>query len=197
MQYAGQMQPGTEPTGNWRLADGSTAPRLFNQDYWIRVGLRHQSGIGLFRLPNLAGWLVLMQDEPDSPDLPADTPTAENPPPGEPVSPDGPPPPVLPPAPVLTALDPATVEAGAADALLTATGSDFAADSVIRFGGADFATTYASAESLTTTIPAASLAEPLTVPVTVATPGAGESAALDFTITEPPPPPAQQTTRRR
>lgn len=90
-RWAGQMQPGDAPSGNWVLADGMVRHRHFWPDYIRNVGFDRPAGIDLVTLPIAPGWLVLLADEPDSPALPPDTPFATDPPSGPPP----PPPPVI------------------------------------------------------------------------------------------------------
>lgn len=83
-RFAGQMQPtGTEGTEGktWVPCDGSYVPawrfpHYFAATTWL-VGM---TGIHRSRVPTVAGWSVLMVDDPEAPDLPPDTPTAANPP---------------------------------------------------------------------------------------------------------------------
>lgn len=91
MQYAGQMLPNANPnvTGPlWLPANGAVYPRWFGGaggNYFARIGwLSGAIGIGLFAVPNVTGWSVLLDDLPGAPDLPPDTPTAGNPPSGTP-----------------------------------------------------------------------------------------------------------------
>ncbi|MFN0124907.1 MAG: hypothetical protein ACKV2V_30755 [Blastocatellia bacterium] len=97
--------------------------------------------------------------------------------------------------PILTLLNPATVNAGNGNTILTVEGTDFTSGSVIRWNGSDRPTSFVSATQLTMVIPAADLSIPTQVSVTVFTPGAagGTSNALTFSITGNNPVPALTT----
>jgi len=86
----------------------------------------------------------------------------------------------------LTTLAPAAVNAGTAATVLTATGSGFTASSVIEWNGTALTTSYVTSTSLTATLPAADLATPGTVPVTVSNTSSGgaSSGVVNFTISE-------------
>lgn len=84
-------------------------------------------------------------------------------------------------APVVAALSPASAPAGGPAFTLTVSGSDFTPDAVVRWNGASRATSYASPTSLTASIPASDLAQPGSVPVTVAEPN-GTSNTKTFAV---------------
>ncbi|MDH3715229.1 MAG: IPT/TIG domain-containing protein, partial [Gammaproteobacteria bacterium] len=81
------------------------------------------------------------------------------------------------------------VAPGGSDLTLMVTGSDFVEGAVVRWNGQARETTFGSASELTATIWAADLAVPGEAYVTVFNPepAGGESAALEFTITNPLP----------
>jgi hypothetical protein len=88
------------------------------------------------------------------------------------------------PVPTLTSLAPASKAAGAADFVLTVTGSGFGSNSFVQWNGSSRATTFVSSTQLRATIPAADVATPGGAQVTVftLTPGGGTSNALTLTV---------------
>ncbi len=88
------------------------------------------------------------------------------------------------PAPTITSLAPSSATVGSPDTVVTVNGTGFVAASVVRVNGVAVATTYVSATQIRGTIPAASLATPANLAVTVvnAGPGGGTSAAATFTV---------------
>ncbi len=88
------------------------------------------------------------------------------------------------PVPVLTSLSPSAAAVGVAGFTLTATGSGFVAGSAVHWNGVSRPTAFLSSTQLTASIPAADVASPATVQVTVVNPGpgGGTSAAWSFTI---------------
>lgn len=90
------------------------------------------------------------------------------------------------PVPMLTSISPDNAAAGAADTMLTATGSDFVPTTELRLDGIRLTTTYVSATQLRATIPAAQLVMGRSATVTAVTPGlGGTSAGASFVITNP------------
>src|SRR4029077_1005487 len=79
--------------------------------------------------------------------------------------------------------------AGTASFKLTVKGSSFDRGAVIQWNGTNRTTTFTSSIQVSTTISAADIAHPGTVPVTVTNPGPGGgiSNALTFTIKNPKP----------
>ena len=73
--------------------------------------------------------------------------------------------------PNITALAPNSMAAGSASFVLTVNGANFNSNAAINWNGAAQATTHVSANQLTTTIPAASIATAGTVSVTATNPG--------------------------
>jgi hypothetical protein len=94
---------------------------------------------------------------------------------------------VVNPSPAITALSPTSVLLGAADTPLTVTGSSFVTGATIAFGATQLPTTFGSATSLGTTIPASLLATSGQFPVTVTNPlpGGGTSTSIAFTVSNP------------
>ncbi|MGO8991791.1 MAG: hypothetical protein ACLQVI_00575, partial [Polyangiaceae bacterium] len=88
------------------------------------------------------------------------------------------------PVPVLTSVSPTTIAALSAATPITLTGSGFVAASVVQVNGAPIAVTTESATSLTATLPAALLATPGALSVTVvnAAPGGGTSAPSTINV---------------
>ena len=95
-------------------------------------------------------------------------------------------------APVLaiTGLDPPGVVAGHPAFDLAVTGTGFVQGATVNWNGADRTTTFVSATQVTAAIPAADVANPVSVPVTVRNPApaGGISNALVFVVTTPPMP---------
>jgi outer membrane protein assembly factor BamB len=87
-----------------------------------------------------------------------------------------------PPAVTLTTLSPASVSAGSATFVITATGSGFTTSSTLQWNGTALTTSYVSATSLTATVSASDLTTAGTVSVTVSDPSNGGSAVVPFTI---------------
>jgi hypothetical protein len=89
------------------------------------------------------------------------------------------------PTPVLTSIAPTSVTAGASDTTLSAFGSGFVAASTVQAGGSALVTTFVSTTELRAVVPAASLATPATIAITVANPdpGASTSSAQTLTVT--------------
>lgn len=73
--------------------------------------------------------------------------------------------------PAIEALAPGSMTSGGAAFVLTVNGSNFAAKAAINWNGVAQTTTFVSANQLMTTIAAADIATPATVPVTVTNPG--------------------------
>ncbi len=90
------------------------------------------------------------------------------------------------PVPSLSQLNPATAVAGGPAFTLDVTGADFASGAVVHFGGVALTTTPGSPAGgkLSAAVPAALIANPGSVPVTVVNPGPGSptSVSFDFTI---------------
>jgi hypothetical protein len=88
------------------------------------------------------------------------------------------------PAPVVSAISPATVNAGSGNTKLKVTGTGFCAQSVVQLGGTALATLYINPTVLTAVAPAAQLtnAGSLAVDVTTSAPGGGTSSALILAV---------------
>ena len=82
----------------------------------------------------------------------------------------------------VTALTPQYVTVGSPGFTLTVTGGNFVSGAKVRWSGADRVTTFVSATQLRANIPAADLAVPGTVPVTVLNPDGGVSNAMNFEV---------------
>jgi predicted flap endonuclease-1-like 5' DNA nuclease len=89
---------------------------------------------------------------------------------------------------VLTELSPDTAEIGGADVTLTAIGTGFKEGDVIIFNGGEEPTTIVDDTSLTTLVKPSTATVAGAVPVLVRR-GTDDTAALDFTFTEPVAPP--------
>ncbi|HEX8658969.1 MAG TPA: FG-GAP-like repeat-containing protein [Hymenobacter sp.] len=91
------------------------------------------------------------------------------------------------PVPTITALAPATIEAGVPGFTLSVTGTGFVPRCVVRFNGVVLPTTLASSTQLTALVPASALATAGSYPVTVTnpTPAGGLSAPATFVVTAP------------
>jgi hypothetical protein len=91
---------------------------------------------------------------------------------------------VVNPAPVLSAISPATLNAGSGNTTLTVTGSGFTTQSSVELGNTALATTYGSTTQVTATVTAAQLANAGSPVVQVMTPapGGGSSRALTLNI---------------
>jgi hypothetical protein len=88
---------------------------------------------------------------------------------------------VLPPT--LASLSPASVAAGSADFVLTATGTNFINGTTILWNGAPLSTTVSSATQLTAKVTAALIATPGSVSIRVMKPDSTTSGTLPLTIT--------------
>ncbi len=88
------------------------------------------------------------------------------------------------PRPIITALQPASVEAGNGAFSLTVNGDNFLDGSIVRWNGADRPTTFIHAKQLTAAISLSDIASTGAVSVTVANPD-GISNAATFTIAPP------------
>jgi hypothetical protein len=86
--------------------------------------------------------------------------------------------------PIITALQPASVEAGSNAFILTVSGDNFISSSVVRWNGGNRPTTLISAKQLTATISPADITSPGMISVSVANPD-GISNAATFTIAPP------------
>ncbi|PYQ53706.1 MAG: hypothetical protein DMF78_08295 [Acidobacteria bacterium] len=99
---------------------------------------------------------------------------------------------VVPGTPVLISSDPTFAATGSPDTTVTLSGRKFNGLSVARVDGVDVATTFVSPTRLQAVIPAANLAAPGTLAITVANPDAAHpgaflvSAAVSFTVAPPP-----------
>jgi hypothetical protein len=93
------------------------------------------------------------------------------------------------PTPTVTSVTPVSATAGAAATPVTISGSGFISSSAIQWNGTALATTFSSATSLQTTIPAGNLTDGVVAKLTVVnpTPGGGTSAVLNFTVNNPVP----------
>ncbi len=90
------------------------------------------------------------------------------------------------PAPSITALSPGSATPGSGAFTLTVSGSNFFPGATILWNGQPLATTLASVSQLTGQVPAALIASPGTVSVTVASVDGVSSNALPFTLKLPP-----------
>ncbi len=84
--------------------------------------------------------------------------------------------------PTTTSLNPDHKTAGDVSFTLTVNGTGFVSNSVIQWNGTNLTTTYVSDTQLTALVPATDIQTAGTAPVTVFTPGPGESNAQTFTI---------------
>ena len=92
------------------------------------------------------------------------------------------------PAAVLSALDPASAVAGAADMDITLTGSGFVDGAQVFLGAAQLlSSTVTSASQMTATLPASALVQAAVLNISVSNPYADPSNALDFTVHHPAP----------
>lgn len=73
--------------------------------------------------------------------------------------------------PTITALAPASMTAGSAAFVLTVNGTNFASNATVNWNGSATATRFVTANQLTASIPASSVATASTVTVTVTNPG--------------------------
>lgn len=101
------------------------------------------------------------------------------------------------PIPALSALSPASAQAGSGDITLTVDGSGFTFRSRVLWHGHERPTTFVSPSRLTAAIPASDLAAPGTATVQVVTGpvGGGTSGGLAFTVQPGPAPPGLTLTR--
>jgi hypothetical protein len=92
-------------------------------------------------------------------------------------------------APALTSASPMSAPAGGSEVTVTLSGTSFAPSSVVVANDGGLTTLYVSATSLSATVPAALLAAPGVIALTVETPapGGGNSAPLEFQVTNPAP----------
>lgn len=86
-------------------------------------------------------------------------------------------------APYVTSVSPNNVAAGAGDTPVTIAGGNFVSTSVVYWNSAPLTTTFISSQSLTATVPASYLTAPGQASVSVLSPGAGPSSAVEFTVT--------------
>jgi uncharacterized protein (TIGR03437 family) len=93
------------------------------------------------------------------------------------------------PVPVLTSINPSSVNAGGADFVLQANGSNFNASTIVLFNGSDRTTTLVNSGQVTAVISSADIAAAGTASITVLNPepGGGESAAQSLMINNPVP----------
>jgi len=84
--------------------------------------------------------------------------------------------------PTLTSISPTSVTAGASNATIALTGTNFNNGSTANFNGSAITTTYVSATSLTAVIPSASLTSAGSYPVTVTNSPGGTSGSQTFTV---------------
>jgi hypothetical protein len=86
---------------------------------------------------------------------------------------------------VINSLSPAIISAGSPGFTLTVNGLRFTASSTVYWGSIALSTQYVSGTQLTAQVPASAVANPGTASVTVQTPSAGSSNALQFEIDSP------------
>jgi hypothetical protein len=88
------------------------------------------------------------------------------------------------PAPTISSLAPTNADAGSAQIQLQVNGSNFVPASEVHWSGVALATTYSSSSVLLATVPAALLASPAAIAVTVFNPlpGGGTSSSATFTV---------------
>lgn len=86
-------------------------------------------------------------------------------------------------SPVLSNLTPSQVAAGSGDTLIKLSGKGFDKDSTVSGNNTKLAATFATANELTATVPAAMLAKPGTIAITIKNPDGAESTSQDLTIT--------------
>jgi hypothetical protein len=97
--------------------------------------------------------------------------------------------------PTIAELAPSTMNSGGSAFVMTVNGSNFSTKAAINWNGTAQTTTYVSANQLTAMIPAADIATPATVPITVTNPAvngtgmyntgatlAATSSAMNFTV---------------
>lgn len=114
--------------------------------------------------------------------------TVSNPAPGGGVSPTPCPFPVMGSSPILDALPAGAATANGVGFDLRVDGANFLRNTVVRWNGADRPTTYVSPERITAAIGGQDVATPGNATITVYTPGAGASGAMDFTVHDFPAP---------
>lgn len=85
--------------------------------------------------------------------------------------------------PSITSLSPSSLPAGSASTAITVNGANFAPDAQVWVDGALVGTTFVSGTQLTAMLPAAALAAPGTLSLTVQNPGGGTSAPAAFIVT--------------
>jgi hypothetical protein len=94
-------------------------------------------------------------------------------------------------APAISQLSPAAATAGSPALQLEVEGANFVSGAVVNFNGAAQVTTFVNSTKLEATIPAAAIANPANVPVTVTDPAKGSmyggmgsitSTAMTFTV---------------
>jgi hypothetical protein len=91
------------------------------------------------------------------------------------------------PVPALVSISPGSATAGGASFTLTASGGNFVAGSVVEWNGSPLSTTYVSETELTAVVPASDIAFSGTANISVYTAGAGTSASVPFSSTNPVP----------
>ncbi len=91
---------------------------------------------------------------------------------------------IIPPQPIITALQPASVEAGSDAFALTVNGDNFLSSSMVRWNGVNRPTTFISATQLTASISVADVASTGLVSVTISNPE-GTSKPATFTVAPP------------
>jgi outer membrane protein assembly factor BamB len=87
--------------------------------------------------------------------------------------------------PFLASINPTAATAGGNSFTLTATGSNFTSQSAVQWGGSALATTFVSSSQLTAVVPAALVATPTTVPITIS--GGPTTNSIVFTVEAPQP----------
>ena len=90
-------------------------------------------------------------------------------------------------SPAVADINPSVATAGAPAFTLTVYGSNFVSGAKVRWNGADRTTTFVSVTQLQASIPAADVATPGMIPVTVLNPDGGSSNAMNFTVWGPAP----------
>ncbi len=94
---------------------------------------------------------------------------------------------LTPAAATLSSLSPASTPACGPAFTLTVNGSAFVSSAVVEWNGTPLTTTFVSVNQLTASVPAADIAAPGTVSITVKQNGVSSTDALTFTITNPTP----------
>ena len=92
------------------------------------------------------------------------------------------------PVPVLDSISPNSAQGGSGGVTINATGGNFVPASTLQWNGRALATTYASASSLSASVPASDLANggSATVSVVNPAPGGGTSGTVTFAVSAPP-----------